>query len=77
METKATLTIKELTEHLKIQRSTVNRWMKLGCPYLRTPNGMRRTIRFELDAVLAWLGKGAENGSDSSEHQAALVVAKV
>ena len=43
---------KELAEELKISLITVERYMKKGMPYIKTPTSR---VRFELEKVNAWM----------------------
>lgn len=46
------LTKAELAKHFKVPGSTINRWMKQGCPYM---GGGRP--RFKVREVEEWLGR--------------------
>lgn len=45
------ITTKELMEYLKITKTTIDRWRKIGLPFLR----IGRHVRFNLDDVMAWI----------------------
>lgn len=45
------LTLKELTNKLKISRSTIDRWRKEGLPFVKIGRG----VRFDEAAVMAWI----------------------
>lgn len=45
------ITMNELTEHLQVTRTTVDRWRKEGLPHKK----YGKIVRFNLDEVLRWL----------------------
>lgn len=45
------LTLKELTNKLKISRSTIDRWRKEGLPFVKIGRG----VRFDEVAVMTWI----------------------
>ena len=46
------LTRKELAQHLKVTDRTIDRYRKIGMPFITTRTGL---IRFNLDDVVEWL----------------------
>ena len=48
------LTMKELSEYLKVSRITINKWIAEGMP--REVYG-KRVIRYKLSEVLEWLSQ--------------------
>ena len=49
------ITKKELAKELKVSVITVDRHMKIGMPYIKTPTGR---VLFEIDEVIKWLKGG-------------------
>jgi excisionase family DNA binding protein len=47
------LTLKELSEKIKMSRSTIDKWRGEGLPFIK----MGRSIRFDEDAVMEWIRK--------------------
>jgi DNA binding domain, excisionase family len=45
------LTVEELSDILKISRTTIDRWRKEGMPFMKIGRG----IRFEFEDVKRWL----------------------
>jgi excisionase family DNA binding protein len=45
------LTLEELSQLLKISRTTIDRWRKEGMPFIK----MGRGVRFDQDAVMKWI----------------------
>ena len=43
---------KELAKELKVSVITIERYMRKGMPYIKTPT---ERVRFELEKVIAWL----------------------
>ena len=50
------LTNKEMSEHLKVSRMTLNRWRTLGMPF----RNIGRSVRFEVEAVEKWIEENNE-----------------
>ena len=46
------LTKKELAKELKVSLITIERYMKKGIPFIKTPTGR---VRFEIENVNKWL----------------------
>ena len=45
------LTLNELSEKLKLSRSTIDAWRREGLPFIK----MGRNIRFDEDEVMKWI----------------------
>lgn len=52
---RAPITARELAQHYRVSTMTITRWVRRGCPVLRT-----RPLLFDLDAVQGWAGVPAK-----------------
>jgi excisionase family DNA binding protein len=51
------LTLEELSQLLKISRTTIDRWRKEGMPFIK----MGRGVRFDQGAVMKWIKDNKQN----------------
>ena len=47
---------KEMAEHLRVSRMTLNRWRTLGMPF----KNIGKSVRFNVEAVEAWIEENNE-----------------
>ena len=52
-------TVNELTKIMKVSRTTVYHWVKLGMPYYKTPGGR---YRFKVEEVAIWCDNTKQEG---------------
>ena len=57
------LTASQILEELGISRSTLTNYLEAGCPHTRKGKGPRAPLRFELEAVKAWMHDVVLSGS--------------
>lgn len=46
---------KELRELLKVSKPTVTKWVRAGCPHMRTGESEGSGLRFVFEEVVEWL----------------------
>ena len=52
-------TINQVAAAMKVSRTTVYKWIKLGMPYYTTPGGR---YRFDLEEVANWCDRTRQEG---------------
>ena len=55
------LTVNELADYYKVERTTIYAWLKKGLPYEVTPSGRKR---FDLINVATWCDKIKATGEE-------------
>ena len=58
------MTMKEVTEWLRISEKTVQRWIKSGVPVVNIGSATRPDWRFERERILEWLDAGKPQRTD-------------
>ena len=52
-------TVNEVAKAMKVSRTTVYKWIKLGMPYYTTPSGR---YRFDLEQIANWCDRTKQEG---------------
>lgn len=51
------ITLEELSEYLKVSRTTIDRWRREGMPFEKVGRG----VRFDKQAVMEWIKENKQN----------------
>ena len=61
--------VKAIQTYFSVERDTVYKWAREGCPHIRTGSGPRAEYRFKIAEVERWLQQ--RNGKDAVQVGAA------